>query len=190
MKKNKVCFLGISLCLLYSLSSCKKPMVTDNQTQEKLSNLETRTDFSTMLFSGVSGPITAAEIADFKTKMNAVSNPPANDENVWLFKTPGKAVEACGLSRYQTLTVTAHANCSYSAGVASFPMGDYDTGDIVSRGGLDNGISSLKIPPGLKVIVYTGSGYTGTSKTFTTDDACLIDDGINDQISSLKVMSN
>lgn len=517
MKKNKICFLGISICLIYVLSSCEKPIAADSQKKETFTNSEIQTDVSTMLFAGDSGPVTAAEIADFKTKMNAVNNPPANDDNIWVFGTPGKAVEACGLMyeatqdiailnrmiyycdailagrndlasaanggqrtvwsgniepvwpssaagvspaaagieqgyivgrmalcakqilsnpaiwnttvtggdpngfgatykarairymqegdhvmntwiiprfvrtsdkklyfpgapntykpnqpapwnqlfmvtdgmirllqchlilndapaqvtiydnivqpnitwfrsnltantsasgsacwkypyqltfsaiedanhyaydvqgmwiaynsgrynvtlndmkpfantyfdivlqivtngkfagridgttgsgnsggdnyvrdeyfyladirpekyttatnievssgadsrinvlakmlwlkkrRYQTLNVTAHGNCNYGGWAASFQMGDYNTADIVSRGGLNDGMSSLKVPPGLKVIVYTGSGFTGTSKTFTADDACLIDDGINDQISSLKVMSN
>ena len=39
----------------------------------------------------------------------------------------------------------------------------------------------------MQVILYTNNSYGGTAKTFTADDACLNDNGINDAVSSLKV---
>lgn len=59
--------------------------------------------------------------------------------------------------------------------------------DIASHGGVNDDASSLKVPPGLKVILYTNNAYGGTSVTFTGDDSCLSDNGINDMTSSLKV---
>jgi hypothetical protein len=83
--------------------------------------------------------------------------------------------------------VYMYQNCSYGGWKATFGIGNFLQADIVSHGGVNDDGSSIKVPPGMQVVVYTNNSYGGTAKTFTADDDCLSDNGINDMISSLKV---
>ncbi|MES2279480.1 MAG: alpha-1,2-mannosidase [Bacteroidota bacterium] len=83
--------------------------------------------------------------------------------------------------------VYLYQNCSYGGWTATFGVGNFLQADLVTAGGINDDASSIKVPPGMQVIVYTNNSYGGTAKTFTADDDCLSDNGINDMISSLKV---
>lgn len=83
--------------------------------------------------------------------------------------------------------VYLYQNCSYTGWKATFDVGDFLQADLVSKGGINDDASSIKIPPGMKVVLYTNNSYGGTAVTLTTDDACLSDHSINDMVSSLKV---
>lgn len=83
--------------------------------------------------------------------------------------------------------VSLYQNCSYGGWKANFEIGNFLMADIASHEGVNDDASSLKVPPGLKVILYTNNSYGGTSLNFTGDDSCLSDNGNNDMTSSLKV---
>ena len=63
-------------------------------------------------------------------------------------------------------------------------VGDYDWGQIHN-----DTISSLRVPAGMKVTLYSDTHFQGKSKTFTQDTPYVGDD-INDQTSSIKVERN
>lgn len=86
--------------------------------------------------------------------------------------------------------VSLFKNCSYTGWEAQFGIGTYTTADIVARGGLDKDASSLKVPAGLKVVLYENNNFTGASKTYTADKSCLSSDSFNDKVSSLVVSVN
>jgi hypothetical protein len=83
--------------------------------------------------------------------------------------------------------VYLYQNCNYAGWKATFDPGNFLLADIVSHGGINDDASSIKIPPGMKVVLYTSNNYGGTAVTLTADDACLSDNSINDMVSSLKV---
>src|SRR6185369_17929008 len=78
-------------------------------------------------------------------------------------------------------------NTSYGGWRANFPPGNYTAAQITAAGGVVDDASSIRVPAGMKVTLYTGDNFTGTAVVKTADDSSLIDDGINDQVSSLKV---
>ena len=43
------------------------------------------------------------------------------------------------------------------------------------------------MPAGYRVTLYDAGNLTGTSITKTADDSCLVDDGWNDRVSSMRV---
>jgi len=83
--------------------------------------------------------------------------------------------------------VSLYQNTTYGGWKAQFVCGDYTAADIAAAGGINDDASSIKVPSGYKVTLYTGDNFTGTAIVKTADDSSLIDDGINDQVSSLKV---
>jgi hypothetical protein len=93
-------------------------------------------------------------------------------------------------NRRYTSMVSLFQNNSYAGWQASFGVGNYLEADLIANGGINDDASSIIVPAGLKVTVYTGNNYTGTAKTYTANTSSLTADGINDQISSLKVTTN
>jgi len=86
--------------------------------------------------------------------------------------------------------VEVYQGCSYGGWKTSLVCGDYTTSDLTAMGFVNDDASSVKVPAGYKVTLYTGDNFTGTSVTKTADDSCFTDDGINDQVSSIKVTVN
>jgi hypothetical protein len=82
-------------------------------------------------------------------------------------------------------------NCGFTGWVANFAgTGNFTTADLVSRSGLDNDASSIKIAPGFKVTLFGGDQQTGASVVLTAGDTtCFTASNINfnDVLSSLRV---
>ncbi|MFE8949432.1 alpha-L-fucosidase [Streptomyces sp. NPDC007856] len=78
----------------------------------------------------------------------------------------------------------------YSGPTAVLPAGDY-TADQLTLAGLGPlTLSSLRLAPGFQLIGYSEDDFTGTSWSFTADNADLRGTGNNDRITSLKVQFN
>jgi chitodextrinase len=88
-----------------------------------------------------------------------------------------------------TPIVQLYQHCNFGGWVANFTAtGNYNTADIVSRGGINNDASSIRIAAGFKVTVFDGDGQTGGSVTFTAGDtACFVANNFNDVLSSLRI---
>jgi chitodextrinase len=88
-----------------------------------------------------------------------------------------------------TPIVQLFQHCSFGGWVANFTgTGNYNTADIVSRGGVDNDASSIKVAAGYKVTVFDGNNQTGTSVVFNAGDtACFVANNFNDILSSLRI---
>jgi hypothetical protein len=78
-------------------------------------------------------------------------------------------------------------HCNFGGWQANFPVGTFNTADIVARGGVNNDASSIKISPGFKATLFDGNTQTGRSIVLTANDACFVADSFNDLLSSLKV---
>ena len=85
------------------------------------------------------------------------------------------------------IRVKLFQDCNYDGWLAAFEMGSYTTSDIIAAGGWNNDASSLTIEPGYKATFYSNDNFTGATLVKTADDSCLVDEGWNDQISSMIV---
>jgi hypothetical protein len=78
-------------------------------------------------------------------------------------------------------------NASYGGYGVSLPVGEYTTADLVSLGISNNDVSSVNVGLGVKVIMYDGDNFTGTSITLTSSSSYT--STFNDKASSIKVIA-
>jgi hypothetical protein len=90
-----------------------------------------------------------------------------------------------------TPIVQLYQHCDFGGWVASFTAaGNFNTSDVVSRGGIDNDASAIKIAAGFKVTLFANDQQTGTAVTLTAGDtACFTASNLNfnDLLSSLRI---
>jgi hypothetical protein len=84
---------------------------------------------------------------------------------------------------------TFYKDCNYGGAVISLQPGTYSLAQMQAKGIADDDISSLKVQSGYKVAFYWDDNFQGSSLVKTADDACLVDDGWNDKVTSL-IISN
>jgi len=84
----------------------------------------------------------------------------------------------------------AYKDCNYGGYAVGLTPGNYTTAQLSALGILNNDISSLKVTSGYKVTLYQDDNFSGATLVLTGDDECLVDNGWNDVVSSLKVESN
>ncbi len=82
---------------------------------------------------------------------------------------------------------TLYQHCNYSGYSASLNVGSYTLGQLQALGIQNDDISSLQIQPGYQITMYQHDNFTGNSLVKTGDDNCLVNDGFNDDISSVIV---
>jgi hypothetical protein len=83
--------------------------------------------------------------------------------------------------------VTVYQDCNYGGTAAGLPLGDYTMAQLASRGIPNDWTSSLRVSAGYEIVVYQDDNFAGASQTFRADDACLVDNSINDWVTSLRV---
>lgn len=88
-----------------------------------------------------------------------------------------------------TSKVRLYAATSYGGASGEFVCGSFTKANLISAGLADNVASSIKVPAGYQVTLYTEDNFTGTSIVRTADDSSLVADGFNDQVSSLKIIT-
>ena len=82
------------------------------------------------------------------------------------------------------LKATFYYHCWYEGPSVTLGRGDYDMHQI----GLPNdSISSLRVPAGLTVVLYQHAGFQGRTLTVTSDQNCLVNNGFNDETSSIRI---
>jgi chitinase len=82
---------------------------------------------------------------------------------------------------------TFYKDCNYGGYAVGLAVGDYNVGDLTSRGILNDDISSIKINAGYEVQLFWDANFAGSSTVVGGDNTCLVANGWNDQASSLKV---
>ncbi|HVE00001.1 MAG TPA: glycosyl hydrolase family 18 protein [Cytophagaceae bacterium] len=82
---------------------------------------------------------------------------------------------------------TFYKDCNYGGYAVSLPAGDYNLSDLQAKGILNDDISSLKINSGYEVQLFWDMNFSGSSLVVGSDNSCLVNNGWNDQASSLKV---
>lgn len=82
-------------------------------------------------------------------------------------------------------------DCNFGGWEADFTgTGNFNTADIVSRGGIDNDASAIRVAPGFKVTLFAADQETGVSVTVGAGDtACFTASNLNfnDVLSSLRI---
>lgn len=91
---------------------------------------------------------------------------------------------------FGTTAATFYKDCNYGGYAVGLPVGRYDLSLLNSYGIANDDISSLTIQSGYKVTLYWDAGFAGSTLVKTASDACLVDDGWNDKVSSLVIASN
>lgn len=79
--------------------------------------------------------------------------------------------------------VVIYRHVNFEGASQALNIGNYDMIDLAIG---NDTVSSLRVPPGLKVTLYQNAGFRGGSKVFTQDTAWVGLD-FNDRTSSLKV---
>ena len=85
-------------------------------------------------------------------------------------------------------TVLFYEDCDYGGKVLKLTPGEYNYNQLDPVG--NDNISSVKVPPGVTVILFEDGGFQGKSITLTQDAPCLIDQNFNDLTSSIKIIVN
>ncbi|SDQ00342.1 Putative glycoside hydrolase Family 18, chitinase_18 [Mucilaginibacter sp. OK268] len=89
-----------------------------------------------------------------------------------------------------TTGVTFYQNTNYSGTVTSLiPKGTYTLAQLQAYGFVDNWASSVKVPSGWTVIMYTNNNFGGTSwtRTANTPDFTTLSPNANDKVTSVKI---
>ncbi|MFI6159580.1 alpha-L-fucosidase [Micromonospora haikouensis] len=85
--------------------------------------------------------------------------------------------------------VGVYANVNYDSGV-NLSVGSYTAAQLQSAGIGLRAISSVRVTAGHQLVGYANDNFSGTSWTFTADNADLRNTGNNDAIASLRVTFN
>ncbi len=83
--------------------------------------------------------------------------------------------------------VTFYQHTNYGGYSVTLPPGNYDYGAVLAAGIANDDVSSLRVPAGCSTTMFWNSGFSGAQLSKTQDDANLVDDGWNDQLSSVIV---
>lgn len=87
----------------------------------------------------------------------------------------------------QRQTATLYQHCAFGGYGVALPLGSYTLSQLQTLGVKNDDISSLRVPAGLKITLYEHDNFQGKFLIFTGDDDCLVDNGANDMMSSIKV---
>ncbi|WP_258098530.1 glycoside hydrolase family 76 protein [Marinoscillum pacificum] len=80
-----------------------------------------------------------------------------------------------------------YQDCNGGGYSVSLGVGSYAMADLQALGVTNDDISSVDVASGYSLTMYRDYNFTGGSITKTSNDACLVDDGFNDDISSVVV---
>ncbi|MEO3814795.1 glycoside hydrolase N-terminal domain-containing protein [Sphaerisporangium sp. B11E5] len=106
-----------------------------------------------------------------------------------VIRFPGQAGRTYRMTAQQrsNAVATVYADANYGGASAALTPGDYTAAQLQSLGIGLRAISSLRVTSGYQVTGYANDNFSGTSWTFTADNANLSATGNNDAIASLRV---
>ncbi|OQP61755.1 carbohydrate-binding protein [Niastella vici] len=86
--------------------------------------------------------------------------------------------------------VVVYQDCNYGGTAVALNPGSYTLSQLQALGVANDWVSSIKVQSGYKATLYWDDNYSGSTLVKTADDACLVDDGWNDKVSSIVIGSN
>jgi hypothetical protein len=87
-------------------------------------------------------------------------------------------------------SIVVYQHCNYSGYAITLGVGNYTLTNLISRGIKNDDLSSLQVASGYKATLYWDDNYNGSSIVKTSDVSCMVGDGWNDKVSSIKVEKN
>ena len=81
----------------------------------------------------------------------------------------------------------AYQHCDYSGWAVGLEVGSYTMAALTSKGIQDNQLSSIQVASGYEAVLYQNDNFTGTSRIVTANDNCLVNEGFNDNVTSIIV---
>jgi len=84
---------------------------------------------------------------------------------------------------------TLYAHCNYRGGSVELPAGRHDARALQAAQVKENTVSSIKLSPGYRAIVYSGPSFDAKRVVLSGDDDCLDNDDMNEQLSSIVIQS-
>jgi hypothetical protein len=135
-----------------------------------------------MMYSNISGTIKGIQTRD--RAGNALQTVLWNVGNT--AKCPVDAYAAQLDRRIQQAAMTVYENCEYGGYRVYLPAtGGFSSSALAERGMSNNALSSFTIKKGYRVRFYQDDNYTGSSHSPLTGDNCLVNEGFNDNVTSL-----
>jgi len=89
----------------------------------------------------------------------------------------------CSFILHGQASVTLYSDCSYTGTSQNFSKGIY----YLNQSSIGTGLSSIRIPSGMTVTLYTGNPGSGSKLTLVSDVNCLKSYGWNDKAYSMEV---
>ncbi len=83
--------------------------------------------------------------------------------------------------------VTVYQDCNYGGYAVGLGVGSYNLADLQSRGIVNDDISSLRVQSGYQATLYWNANFSGISLVKAGDDACLVNEGFNDEVTSIVI---
>jgi hypothetical protein len=87
----------------------------------------------------------------------------------------------------QAADVSIYQHCNFQGYRIDLPQGNLDMNRLMSMGMKNDDISSIRVNPGAKAVIYQHAGFRGAAKTITSNVSCLVGANFNDIVSSIKV---
>ncbi len=84
---------------------------------------------------------------------------------------------------------TFYQDINYGGTARTLAAGNYTTAQLAAAGIPDNWVSSIKVPAGYTVEIYDNDNFGGTKWTFTADNPDFVVAGLNDRMSSVKIIA-
>jgi hypothetical protein len=84
-------------------------------------------------------------------------------------------------------SVTVYQHCDYDGYSAPLHVGAYTLSKLQGKGIINDDLSSIRVPKGLKAIVFEHDNFGGRSWEFIGNDTCFVSRGLNDVASSIRV---
>jgi hypothetical protein len=116
------------------------------------------------------------------------ANNPANDTKIQLWDKYSNDAQKWRFNNVSVASV--YQDCAFGGKRIELVPGNYTMTDLGQIGIGNDWVSSLRVNAGYKITGYWDDNFTGSSYTWTGDDDCLVNEGWNDAITSLKVEAN
>lgn len=111
-----------------------------------------------------------------------------NDNNINLKELANRVNTIFGIrTKNQQEVANFYNDCNYLGFANGLEVGDYNLDRLQSLG-IDNDVlSSLTVAEGFEVTLYDDINFSGASKTYRGNVSCLVNDGLNDKVTSLRI---
>ncbi len=96
----------------------------------------------------------------------------------WLEVTPVNAIQ-------NVASVFQH--CNYDGWKVDLSEGDFNLSQLLALGFDDNNISSIQVESEYEAVLFDQDSFQGASVIVKGNDSCLVNEGFNDSVSSIKI---